>query len=69
MEIISLNRKKKKKMEFLEKPVKATNGSRPSIVNTDVIEEPNKLDINEPFNKTREITQNQERKRIYRTSS
>lgn len=59
MEIISLNRKRKK-MEFLEKPAKATNGSRPSIVNTDVIEEPNKLDINEPFNKTREITQNQE---------
>ena len=68
MEIISLNRKRKK-MEFLEKPVTATNGSRPSIVNTDVIEEPNKLDINEPFNKTREITQNQERKRIYRISS
>lgn len=55
MEIISLNRKRKK-MEFLEKPAKATNGSRPSIVNTDVIEEPNKLDINEPFDKTREIT-------------
>lgn len=53
-------------MELHEKPVKTTNRSRSHVVNADAIKEPSSLDVNKPFNKTKEITQTQEQKRRYR---